>query len=35
MHAVVNDMKLSRPLDSNIIERMKSALMVNIFEMPV
>ncbi len=25
MHAVVNHMKLSRPLDSNIIERMKYA----------
>ena len=34
MHAVVNHMKLSRPLDDKIIERMNSELMSNIAKMP-
>jgi hypothetical protein len=34
MHAVVNHMKLSRPLDNDIIERMNSELMSNIAKMP-
>ena len=34
MHAVVNHMKLSRPLDDAIIERMNSELMANIAKMP-
>lgn len=34
MYAVVNHMKLSRPLDSNIIERMSSELMSNLAKMP-
>jgi len=34
MHAVVNHMKLSRPLDDDIIERMNSELMSNIGKMP-
>jgi hypothetical protein len=34
MYAVVNHMKLSRPLDDTIIGRMNSELMSNIAEMP-
>jgi hypothetical protein len=34
MYAVVNHMKLSRPLDNNIIERMSSELMSNVAKMP-
>jgi hypothetical protein len=34
MYAVVNHMKLSRSLDSNIIERMNSELMSDIGKMP-
>jgi hypothetical protein len=34
MHAVVNHMKLSKPLDENIIERMNAELMANIAKMP-
>jgi hypothetical protein len=34
MYAVVNHMKLSRPLDNKIIERMNSELMSNIAKMP-
>jgi hypothetical protein len=34
MYAVVNHMKLSRPLDNNIIGRMNSELMSNISKMP-
>jgi len=34
MHAVVNHMKLSRPLDGDIIERMNSELMSDIGKMP-
>ena len=34
MYAVVNHMKLSRPLDSDIIGRMNSELMANIATMP-
>ena len=34
MYAVVNHMKLSRPLDDNIIGRMNSELMTNISQMP-
>jgi hypothetical protein len=34
MHAVVNHMKLSRPLDDDIIRRMNSELMSNISKMP-
>jgi hypothetical protein len=34
MYAVVNHMKLSRPLDDNIIERMNSELMSNLSKVP-
>jgi hypothetical protein len=34
MYAVVNHMKLSRPLDDDIIRRMNSELMSNISKMP-
>ena len=34
MYAVVNHMKLSRPLDADIIGRMNSELMANIAMMP-
>jgi hypothetical protein len=34
MYAVVNHMKLSRPLDNNIIGRMNSELMSNLSKMP-
>ena len=34
MYAVVNHMKLSRPLDDNIIGRMNSELMSNLSKMP-
>ena len=34
MHAVVNHMKLSRPLADEIVERMNSELMLNIAKMP-
>jgi hypothetical protein len=34
MHAVVNHMKLSTPLDDNIIDRMNSELMAKIAKMP-
>lgn len=34
MYAVVNHMKLSRPLDTDIIDRMNSELMANIATMP-
>ena len=34
MHAVVNHMKLSKPLDDDIIRRMNSELMANISGMP-
>ena len=34
MYAVVNHMKLNRPLDENIIERMNSELMSNLSKMP-
>lgn len=34
MYAVVNHMKLSRPLDDNIIARMNSELMADIVKLP-
>jgi hypothetical protein len=34
MYAVVNHMKLSRPLDDSIVARMNSELMPNIAKMP-
>jgi hypothetical protein len=34
MHAVVNHMKLAKPLDSNIIDRMSSELMSSLARMP-
>jgi hypothetical protein len=34
MHAVVNHMKLSRPLDPDIVGRMNSELMAGIAKMP-
>jgi hypothetical protein len=34
MHAVVNHMKLSKPLDNDIVERMSSELMSSLSAMP-